>query len=195
MYYWPPAKKKGDGRQAPLRLRLIRVRGRRCRHDVRLATNVLDRGRLLAAWAGRFYRWLWESEGPFRTYKRTPAKVKLHSRTVRLVHREAEGSLLATQLLLRAGGRGAAPPDAGRGCRDGVRPAAGAAGDPRRIAGGAAAAAAAVRPASGGGATRAAAAERCEGETAVAAADAPQAAQTAATPHAWGSRKSPDFTA
>ena len=103
MYYWPPAKKKGDGRQAPLRLRLIRVRGRRCRHDVWLATNVLDRGRLSAAWAGRFYRWLWESEGPFRTYKRTPAKVKLHSRTVRLVHREAEGSLLATQLLLAQG--------------------------------------------------------------------------------------------
>jgi hypothetical protein len=49
------------------------------------------------------YRWRWESEGLFRTYKRTLSKVKLHSRTVRLVHREAEGSLLATQLLLAQG--------------------------------------------------------------------------------------------
>jgi Transposase DDE domain len=103
VYYWPPAKKKGDGRQAPLRLRLLRVRGRRGGRDVWLATNVLDRERLSAAQAGQFYRWRWESEGLFRTYKRTLAKVKLQSRTVRLVHREAEGSLLATQLLLAQG--------------------------------------------------------------------------------------------
>ena len=103
VYYWPPSKKKGESRWAPLRVRLIRVRGRRGQHDVWLATNVLDRGRLSAAQAGRFYRWRWESEGLFRTYKRTLAKMKLHSRTVRLVHREAEGSLLATQLLLAQG--------------------------------------------------------------------------------------------
>lgn len=36
----------------------------------------------------------------FRTYKRTLNKVKLQHRTVALIHREAEGSLLATQLLL-----------------------------------------------------------------------------------------------
>ena len=36
----------------------------------------------------------------FRTYKRTINKLKLSSRTVRLVHREAEVSLLATQMLL-----------------------------------------------------------------------------------------------
>ena len=103
VYYWPPAKKKGDGGQAPLRLRLLRLRGKKGARDVWLATNVFDRGRLSAAQAARFYRWRWESEGLFRTYKRTLAKVKLHSRTVRLVHREAEGSLLATQLLLAQG--------------------------------------------------------------------------------------------
>jgi hypothetical protein len=36
----------------------------------------------------------------FRIYKRTINKMNLSSRTVRLVHREAELSLLATQLLL-----------------------------------------------------------------------------------------------
>lgn len=101
--YWPPSKKKGDGRQSPLRLRLIRVRGRGRKYDVWLATNVLDRERLSVAQAARLYRWRWENEGLFRTFKRTLAKVKLHSRTVRLVHREAEGAMLATQLLLAQG--------------------------------------------------------------------------------------------
>ena len=50
--------------------------------------------------AGQFYPWRWENEGLFRTYKRTVSKVKLVSRTVRLVHRELEGSLLAVQLML-----------------------------------------------------------------------------------------------
>ncbi len=40
------------------------------------------------------------NEGLFRTYKRTLKKVKLASRTVRLIHRELEGSLLALQILL-----------------------------------------------------------------------------------------------
>lgn len=103
VYYWPPAKKKGSEGQAPLRLRLIRVRDKRGGRDVWLATNVMNPKRLSAARAGQFYRWRWESEGLFRTYKRTLAKVKLHSRTVRLAHREAEGSMLATQLLLAQG--------------------------------------------------------------------------------------------
>ena len=109
VYYWPPAKKKGSEGQAPLRLRLIRVRGKRGGRDVWLATNVPDRRRLSAARAAQFYRWRWESEGLFRTYKRTLAKVKLHGRTVRLAHREAEGSLLATQLLLAQGARALLP--------------------------------------------------------------------------------------
>jgi hypothetical protein len=102
VYYWPPSKKEGD-RRGPLRLRLIRVRGRGRKYDVWLATNVLDRGRLSVAQAARLYRWRWENEGLFRTFKRTLSKVKLHSRTVRLVHREAEGAMLATQLLLAQG--------------------------------------------------------------------------------------------
>ena len=36
-------------------------------------------------------------------YKRTMKKVKLMSRTVRLIHREAEASMIATQLLLCQG--------------------------------------------------------------------------------------------
>jgi hypothetical protein len=39
-------------------------------------------------------------KGVFRIYKRTINRLKLSSRTVRLVHREAEASLLALQILL-----------------------------------------------------------------------------------------------
>jgi Transposase DDE domain len=83
----------------PLRVRLLRIRVKK-RRDVWLLTNVRARTRLTAEMAGRYYRWRWENEGLFRTFKRTLAKVKLMSRTVRLIHREAEGALLATQLLL-----------------------------------------------------------------------------------------------
>src|SRR5262249_20165783 len=41
-----------------------------------------------------------------RTYKRTLGKVKLVGRTVKQVHREAEGSLLAVQLLLAQAAQG-----------------------------------------------------------------------------------------
>ncbi|MCI0353623.1 MAG: IS4 family transposase [Acidobacteria bacterium] len=103
VWYWPQqAQRKAH---KPLRLRLIRVRSRKKGRDVWLLTNVLESKRLPAANAARYYRWRWENEGLFRTYKRTLAKVKLLSRTVRLIHREAEGSLLATQLLLAQGVR------------------------------------------------------------------------------------------
>jgi hypothetical protein len=96
VHYWPVwAQEKG---LPPIRARLVRVRG--CKADVWLLTNVLDRQRLGRRQAGQCYRWRWGNEGLFRTYKRTLGKVKLRSRTVRLVHREAEGSLLAVQLLL-----------------------------------------------------------------------------------------------
>ncbi len=71
--------------------------------DVWLFTNVEDPKRLSVETAGTFYRWRWENEGFFRTYKRTLNKVKLMSRTVRSVHREAEASMIATQLLLCQG--------------------------------------------------------------------------------------------
>ncbi|MCI0356439.1 MAG: IS4 family transposase [Acidobacteria bacterium] len=101
VYYWPgKEQKKGS---APLRLRLLRIRAKKKKNDVWLLTNVLEPQRLSAATAATFYRWRWENEGQFRAYKRTLGKVKLASRTVRLVHREAEGSLLALQLLLAQG--------------------------------------------------------------------------------------------
>jgi hypothetical protein len=90
----------------PVPVRVIRIRGRKKRRAVWLLTNVLDRQRLSAEMAGRYYRWRWENEGLFRTFKRTLAKLRLVSRTVRLLHREAEGALLATQLLLAQGVRG-----------------------------------------------------------------------------------------
>src|SRR5207253_4583895 len=71
--------------------------------DVWLITNVLEPERLPRRIASKFYRWRWRNEGLFRTYKRTLGKVKLVSRTVAMVHRELEGSLLAVQLLLAQG--------------------------------------------------------------------------------------------
>jgi hypothetical protein len=100
VYHFPAQSKKPE---PPLRLRLIRVRAKKKKNDVWLLTNVLDGRRLSAASAATFYRWRWENEGQFRAYKRTLAKMKLVSRTVRLVHREAEGSLLALQLMLAQG--------------------------------------------------------------------------------------------
>jgi hypothetical protein len=97
VYYFPGNK---DKQSKPLRLRLLRVRGKKKKNDVWLLTNVLERKRLSLATAAKFYRWRWENEGQFRAYKRTLAKVKMVSRGVRLVHREAEGSLLALQLML-----------------------------------------------------------------------------------------------
>jgi hypothetical protein len=99
VYYWP-VKVREAGRP-PLACRLIRVAARgRAQHDVWLLTDVLDPTRLSAATAAKFYRWRWKNEGVFRIYKRTVSKFKLWSRTVRLARREAEVSLLATQLLL-----------------------------------------------------------------------------------------------
>jgi Transposase DDE domain len=96
VYYWPQRVQQLD--LPPLPVRLLRIRGDRI--DVWLLTNVLDEHRLPRKTAGKFYRWRWRNEGLFRSYKRTLGKVKLMSRSVAQVHREAEGSLLATQLLL-----------------------------------------------------------------------------------------------
>ena len=103
VYYWPKGVQKTGGE--PIRARLIRLRGRskKRKYDVWLLTNVMDSRRLSISMADRFYRWRWESEGYFRTYKLTMAKMKMSSRTVRCVHREAEASMIATQLLLAQG--------------------------------------------------------------------------------------------
>jgi len=99
VYYWP--QKAQQQQFAPLQVRLLRIHGRHA--DVWLITNVLTAERLSRHTAGQFYRWRWRNEGLFRTYKRTLGKVKLMSHTVAMAHREAEGSLLAVQLLLAQG--------------------------------------------------------------------------------------------
>ncbi len=101
VYYWP--KKMQDKNQPPLRGRLIRITEHRRQHDVWLFTNVEDHRQLPLRVASIFYRWRWENEGFFRTYKRTLKKVKLSGRTVRIVHREAEASMISTQLMLCLG--------------------------------------------------------------------------------------------
>ena len=101
VYYWP--KERRAAGQPAIRGRLICVRSHRCKVDVWLLTNVEDRERLSVELASQLYRWRWESEGFFRTDKRTLNKIKLKSRTLRLVHREAEASMIATQLLLCQG--------------------------------------------------------------------------------------------
>jgi hypothetical protein len=108
VYYWPAQKDGGRGAK-PLRLRLLRLAAKKDKDAVWLLTDVLTPKRLPWSLASQLYRWRWENEGLFRTYKRTLAKVKLLSRTLTLVHREAEGSLLATQLLLAQGASAAGP--------------------------------------------------------------------------------------
>jgi Transposase DDE domain len=95
-YYWP-AWAQAAG-LPPVKARPLRVRGGKA--DVWPLTDVPGRRRLGRRQAGRFYRWRWGSEGLFRAYKRTSQKMKLRGRAVRLAHREAEGPLLAVQLLL-----------------------------------------------------------------------------------------------
>jgi hypothetical protein len=98
VYYWPEQTAQDKGKP-PLKLRVIRIRDRK-KKDVWLLTNELSSQRLSRQQAGEFYRWRWQIEGTFRTYKRTQSKMKLRSRTEALVYREAEVSLLALQLLL-----------------------------------------------------------------------------------------------
>ena len=129
VYYWPEyVQKKG---LPPLACRLIRVPAHgQAKHDVWLLTDILDPARLSAATAAKFYRWRWRNEGVFRIYKRTINKLKLSSRTVRLVHREAEVSLLALQMLLAHADLALRPKRSGGGAGD--QPAAGADRDPPR---------------------------------------------------------------
>jgi hypothetical protein len=99
VWYWPrSAQEEGI---APVFCRLIRIPAKgRVKHDVWLLTDVVDPARLSVATAAEFYRWRWRNGGVFRIYQRTINKMKLSSRTARLVPREAELSLLATQWLL-----------------------------------------------------------------------------------------------
>jgi hypothetical protein len=96
VYYWPENMR--DQGKPPIQARLLRIRSKK--GDVWLLTNILDREQLSRKEAAQIYRWRWGVEGLFRHYKRLLKKTKLYSRTLALVHREAEGSLLALQLLL-----------------------------------------------------------------------------------------------
>jgi hypothetical protein len=109
--YWPDSSRKQN--LPPLVCRLIRVQARgKTKNDVWLLTNTLDSQKLSAKTAAKFYRWRWTNEGLFRTYKRTLNKFKLSSRTVKLIHRELEGSLLALQVLLAHANLALPPQDA-----------------------------------------------------------------------------------
>jgi hypothetical protein len=96
VWYWPQW--ASDRKLPPVQARLLRVQGKNA--DVWLLTDVLNTKELSHAMAAQFYRWRWRNEGFFRTYKRTISGVKFRSRTVAQLHREAEGSLLAVQVLL-----------------------------------------------------------------------------------------------
>ena len=111
VYYWP--KKQQDAGKPPIRGRLLRIHSVRHKIDVWLFTNVEDPQRLSLETAATCYRWRWENEGFFRTYKRTLKKVTLMSRTVAQVHREAEASMIATQLLLCQGALAMPAPQTG----------------------------------------------------------------------------------
>jgi hypothetical protein len=103
VYYWPD--RAQQKRLPPVQARLLCVRDKKRKVDVWLLTDLISAKQLSLSDANRFYRWRWENEGYFRTYKRTLAKMKLMSRTIREVHREAEASMIATQLLLAQGAR------------------------------------------------------------------------------------------
>ena len=98
---WTDKAEKAD--KPALRVRVIRVASKKRKNDVWLVTNVLDASRLTAESAARLYRMRWESEWFFKTYKRVVKDIRLVSRTTAMVVREAEGSLLACQLLLAQG--------------------------------------------------------------------------------------------
>ena len=100
-WYWTDKAEKAD--KPPLRVRVIRVASRKRKNDVWLVTDVLDPRLLSAKSAGRLYRMRWESECFFKTYKRVVKDISLVSETTEMVAREAEGSLLACQLLLAQG--------------------------------------------------------------------------------------------
>jgi hypothetical protein len=101
VYYWP--KKQQNEGKPPIRGRLMRIHSVRHKIDVWLLTNVEDPRQLSMEAAATCYRWRWENEGFFRTYKRTLKKATLMGRTLAQVHREAEASMIATQLLLCQG--------------------------------------------------------------------------------------------
>ena len=77
----------------------------------------------------------WESECFFKTYKRVVKDISLVSETTEMVAREAEGSLLACQLLLAQGALALKTGGPRRPRRGQVQRRGGAVGDPAGIGG------------------------------------------------------------
>ncbi len=132
-WYWTDQAEKAE--RPPLRVRVIRVASRKRKNDVWLVTDVLDPGRWSAESAGRLYRMRWESECFFKTYKRVIKNVCVVSETTVMVAREAEGSLLACQLLLAQGALALKAGGPRRPRRGQVQRRGGTAGDPAGIRG------------------------------------------------------------
>ena len=132
-WYWTDTAEKAD--KPPLRVRVIRVASRKRKNDVWLVTDVLDPQLLSAKSAGRLYRMRWESECFFKTYKRVVKDISLVSETTEMVAREAEGSLLACQLLLAQGALALKTGGPRRPRRGQVQHRGGAVGDPAGIGG------------------------------------------------------------
>ncbi len=100
-WYWTDKAEKAN--KPALRVRVIRVASKKRKNDVWLVTNVLEASQLTAESAARLSRMRWESECFFKSSKRVVKEIRLVSRTTAMVVREAEGSLLACQLLLAQG--------------------------------------------------------------------------------------------
>lgn len=95
VWLWPGAQRG----QAPLRLRLIRIKPAGNKQEVWLLTNVLDSQQLSRAQAQEIYAARWGIEvDVFRSLKQTMGKAKLMGRTPVVVLREFELALLALML-------------------------------------------------------------------------------------------------
>jgi len=101
VWLWPLAQRE----QAPLRLRLIRLKSKtrgkwsRKRQEVYLLTNVFDQEQLSEPEAAEFYRRRWGVEVFFRSFKQTLDQHKLRSRAPRQARQELHWALTALLLL------------------------------------------------------------------------------------------------
>ena len=98
VYVWPL---RQQNKSAPLRLRLIKVKGGKS--PVHLLTNVFDRGRLSRKSAGEIYRLRWGVELFYRTFKRTLGLAKLRSRSADRAEMELEWAMVTMSILTLLG--------------------------------------------------------------------------------------------
>jgi len=98
VYVWPLHRQK---QAAPLRLRLIKVKGGKS--PVYLVTNVMDRRRLARKSAGKIYRLRWGVELFYRTLKRSLGLAKLRSRCAVRAQVELEWAMVTMTLVALLG--------------------------------------------------------------------------------------------